>query len=99
MGKITERVSRPDDPIFREGLRMYSVRLPRRPGDPEVAEIYGPCRPPVTIGRPPGPAPGSLALRYSPSEVGKICWGRFPHQRPGKSPEAVRKIRREPPRD
>jgi hypothetical protein len=33
MGKITERVSHPDDPIFKEGLRMYSVRL-----GPEVAQ-------------------------------------------------------------
>jgi hypothetical protein len=41
MGKITERVSHPDDPIYREGLRMYSVRLGPRPGDPEVAEIFG----------------------------------------------------------
>ena len=27
MGKITLRNSLPDDPIFKEGLRMYSVRL------------------------------------------------------------------------
>jgi hypothetical protein len=32
MGKITVRDGHPDDPIYREGLRMYSVRLAiRRP--------------------------------------------------------------------
>ena len=57
--KIIEREPHPDDPIYREGLRMYSVRLGPRPGDPEVAEIFGPARPPVTkddrSGRPRGP--------------------------------------------
>jgi hypothetical protein len=33
MGKITVREPHPDDPIYREGLRMYSVRL-----GPEVAQ-------------------------------------------------------------
>jgi hypothetical protein len=66
MGKITEREPHPDDPIFREGLRMYSVRLgPRRGhdgadgGDPaagraEVAEIFGPARPLVRSDNLPG---------------------------------------------
>ena len=55
MGKITVRDSHPDDPIFKEGLRMYSVRFGPRRGDPEVAEIFGPARPPVPmVGRTAG---------------------------------------------
>jgi hypothetical protein len=34
MGKITVREPHPDDPIYREGLRMYSVRLGPRRGPP-----------------------------------------------------------------
>jgi hypothetical protein len=50
--KVTLREPQPDDPIYREGLRMYSVRL-----------------------------------------------GKIPLPDPEKSPEAVRKIRRKPPRE
>jgi hypothetical protein len=45
MVKITVREPHPDDPIFREGLRMYSVR-------------FGPKSPPPPA--PPPPAPGGV---------------------------------------
>ena len=57
MGKIIEREPHPDDRIYKEGLRMYSVRFgPRRGADgPEIAEIYGPARPLVrSENLPPG---------------------------------------------
>ena len=39
VGKITERVSRPDDPIFKEGLRMYSVRLGQTPREIAICKV------------------------------------------------------------